>query len=210
AREEFKSAGKSAWNAAIDGVEDAKSERPAPSVEFITPESLFAQDKATAARMKAAAEEAARLRKLAFGDAPTRTGGRGGKSEEQKEAEALQRAYESLMGSMHQRIELFGKEGEAARVRYEIEHGSLKGVSEALAQQAIQRAEQIDHMEKMEKLHKAAADAADEEMKRIADGLESGRELLDNLRFELELMKMTNAERATAIQLRGLEKEAVE
>lgn len=131
-------------------------------------------------------------------------------SEEERAANRLQSAYESLMGSMHQRIELFGKEGEAARVRYEIEHGSLKGVSEDLAQQAIQRAEQIDHMEKMEKLHKAAADAADKEVKRIADGLESGRELLDNLRFELELMKMTNAERATAIQLRGLEKEAVE
>src|SRR5690606_31338263 len=85
-------------------------------------------------------------------------------SEEERAAKRLQSAYESLMGSMHQRIELFGKEGEAARVRYEIEHGSLKGVSEALAQQAIQRAEQLDYMEKMEKLHKAAADAADKEV----------------------------------------------
>lgn len=131
-------------------------------------------------------------------------------TDEERAAQRLQSAYESLMGSMHQRIELFGKEGEAARVRYEIEHGSLKGVSDALAQQAIQRAEQLDHMEQVERLQKAAAEAAEEETRRISEGLESGRELLDNLRFELELMKMTNAERATAIQLRGLEKEAVE
>lgn len=130
-------------------------------------------------------------------------------TDEERAAKRLQSAYESLMGSMHQRIELFGKEGEAARVRYEIEHGSLKGVSDALAQQAIQRAEQLDHMEQMERLQRAAAEAAEEETRRISEGLESGRELLDNLRFELELMKMTNAERATAIQLRGLEKEAV-
>lgn len=131
-------------------------------------------------------------------------------TDEERAAQRLQSAYESLMGSMHQRIELFGKEGEAARVRYEIEHGSLKGISDALAQQAIQRAEQLDHMEQMERLQKAAAEAADAETRRISEGLESGRELLDNLRFELELMKMTNAERATAIQLRGLENEAVE
>lgn len=128
---------------------------------------------------------------------------------ERTEVDKLQQAYERLMQSMHQRIELFGKEGEAASVRYEIEHGSLKGISDALAQQAIQRAEQIDHMEKVARLQKAADEAAKREMERIQDGLKAGKELLSDLQFELELMRMTNAERATAIQLRGLEKEAV-
>lgn len=135
--------------------------------------------------------------------------GKGGKSEAQKQEEALQRAYESRMASMHETIELFGKEGEAAKVRYEIEHGALKGLSEPLAAQAIQRAEQIDQMKQLDELHQAAKKAADEEVERIRDGLKEGKELLADLQFELELMRMTNAERATAIQLRGLEAEAV-
>lgn len=132
-----------------------------------------------------------------------------GKSEAQREAERLQNAYDSLMSRMHETIELFGKEGEAAKVRYEIEHGALKGLSEPLAQLAIQRAEQIDQMRELEELQEAAKKAADDEVRRIQDGLKAGKDLLDDLQFELELMRMTNSERATAIQLRGLEAEAV-
>lgn len=132
-----------------------------------------------------------------------------GKSEAQREAERLQNAYDSLMSRMHETIELFGKEGEAAKVRYEIEHGALKGLSEPLAQLAIQRAEQIDQMRELDELQKAAKKAADDEVRRIQDGLKAGKDLLDDLQFELELMRMTNSERATAIQLRGLEAEAV-
>lgn len=132
-----------------------------------------------------------------------------GKSDAEKEAEALQKAYESLMASMQERIALFGKEGEAAKVRYDIEHGSLMGISDALAQQAIARAEEYDQMVLMAELHEAAAKAAEEESDRIKNGLKDGKELLQDLQFELELMKMTNEERATAIQLRGLESEAI-
>src|SRR5690606_2769185 len=52
-------------------------------------------------------------------------------------------------------------------------------------------------------------DLAKEETDRIQQGMKDGRALLDDLEFELELMRMTNAERATAIQLRGMEAEAV-
>jgi hypothetical protein len=39
--------------------------------------------------------------------------------------------------------------------------------------------------------------------------LAAGRDLVENLEFELALMRMTNEERATAIQLRGLDSDAI-
>src|SRR5690606_21066358 len=113
---------------------------------------LFAQDRAAAERLRVQREEADRLRRLAFGDAPKRSG-TARKSDEERAAERLKSAYDALMQSMHQRIELFGKGSEVARVTYEIEHGSLKGVSAALAEQALLRARQIDQMEEA---HEAA------------------------------------------------------
>ncbi len=136
-------------------------------------------------------------------------GGRAGKSEAEKEAERLQRAYESMMESMRKRIALFGQEGEAARVRYEIEHGSLKALDDAKKQALLTEAQRIDQMERMAELQEAADRAARAEYERIQEGLKYGKELLADLQFELELMRMTNAERATAIQLRGMEAEAV-
>lgn len=50
---------------------------------------------------------------------------------------------------------------------------------------------------------------AGEERQEREQALGVGRQLLSDLEFELELMKMSNAERATAIQLRGLDAEAV-
>lgn len=129
---------------------------------------------------------------------------------ERTEVDKLQQAYDNLMQTMHRRVELFGKESEVARVTYEIQHGSLKGISAALAEQAIQRAKQIDQMEQLQTLQEAADKAAKDEYRRITEGLAAGKDLLSDLQFELELMRMTNAERATAIQLRGLEKEAIQ
>lgn len=133
-----------------------------------------------------------------------------GKSEEQKEAERIQQAYESLMGSMHQRIALFNTEGEAARVRYDIEHGALKALDPTLKAQAVMRAEELDQMERLREEGAARAEAAKEETDRINRGLQLGREVIEDLEFELALMRMSNAERATAIQLRGMEAEAVQ
>lgn len=177
---------------------------PAPVREFdpTLGAPLTPQEQASAARLKA-------LRDALGGGGTNKTTRGGGKSEAEREAERLQSAYDSLMSRMNETIELFGKEGEAAKVRYEIEHGALKGLSDSLAQQAIQRAEQIDSMRELAELQEAADEAARRETERIQDGLKAGKELLSDLQFELELMRMTNSERATAIQLRGLEAEAV-
>lgn len=136
-------------------------------------------------------------------------GGRGRKSDAEREAEQLQRSYESMMESMRERIALLGQEGEAARVRYEIEHGALKALDDAKKQALLTEAERLDTMRRLAEQQEAADRAVREDYERIQEGLKYGKELLADLQFELELMRMTNAERATAIQLRGMEAEAV-
>ena len=52
-------------------------------------------------------------------------------------------------------------------------------------------------------------EAQEREMAQRNAALQVGKDLVSDLQFELELMKMSNVERATAIQLRGLDAEAV-
>lgn len=129
-------------------------------------------------------------------------GGGGGKSKEQQEAEQLKRAYDSLIESMDERIALFGKEGEAAKVRYETENGSLKALSDELKATAIARAEQYDQMVLMKELQDAADDAVNKETEAYRDQQKSIREFIGDLEFELALIGMTNIEREKAIALR--------
>lgn len=141
-----------------------------------------------------------------FGDAPKKGGG---KSDAQREAEQLQRSYESLMATMRERIALFNSEGEAAKVAYDLEHGALKALDAAKKQELITEAQRYDALVKRREADEAAYRLAQEETRRIQEGLEYGKQVVSDLQFELELMRMTNAERATAIQLRGMEAEAV-
>lgn len=134
---------------------------------------------------------------------------KGGKSEAEREAESLQKAYDSLMESMQERIALFNTEGEAAKVAYDLEFGSLSALDEAQKANVLTLAQQYDQMVKVREEGEARAEMAREETDRINEGLAAGKELVQDLQFELELIRMTNAERATAIQLRGMEAEAV-
>ena len=143
----------------------------------------------------------------AFGDAAKKGGG--GKSKEQQEAEQLQKSYESLMASMRERIALFNAEGEAAKVAYDLENGQLKMLDAAKKQELITEAQRYDALVKRREADEAAYELAKQETDRIKRGLDDGAQLVDDLEFELRLMKMTNVERATAIQLRGMESEAV-
>ena len=135
-----------------------------------------------------------------------RSGGRAraaGLSEEEKAAQALQRSYDSLMGSMHQRIELFGKEGEAARVAYEIQHGSLQGLAPALRAEIEARAEKLDAMREEKRLADALKAAQDREVEGILNYKSGIERLLDDLDFERELLGMSNSEREVQIALRN-------
>ena len=148
-----------------------------------------------------------RLNRLLSGEG--KGSNKSGKSDAEREAEQLQRAYDSLMESMRERIALFNTEGEAAKVRYDLEHGALKSLDDAKKQALITEAEAYDLLVKRREEDEARLRMAEEESDRIREGLEYGKQVLADLQFELELMRMTNAERATAIQLRGMEAEAV-
>lgn len=139
----------------------------------------------------------------------TTKAGRAEKSEEEKQAEQLQKAYESLAESQRERIALFGLEGEAVKVLYDIENGALKGLSAELSAQAIQRAEEIDNLVLMEDLHSAAADAVKKETEAYEDHQKQTADLISDLEFELALIGMTNLEREKAIALRYAEVDAM-
>ena len=79
----------------------------------------------------------------------------------------------------------------------------LEELNELAAKGAIGSDELTRAQENLRKEHEANVAA-------IQERLEPGKQLLKELQFELDLMKLTNAERATAIQLRGLDTEQIQ
>src|SRR5690606_23693675 len=117
-----------------------------------------------------AAAEAARLKSLRDalgGGGGNKPGGGGRKSEAEREAERVQRAYESLMATMRERIALFDAEGEAAKVAYELEHGALKSLDDAKKQELLTEAQRYDALVKRREADEAAYRLAQEETRRI-------------------------------------------
>lgn len=88
--------------------------------------------------------------------------GGGKKSDADRAAEQLDRAYESANERMREQIALFGQTGEAARVRYEIEQGAMKGLDAAKAAVLIKDAEHLDLLEDIAEQERIAADIAKE------------------------------------------------
>ena len=126
------------------------------------------------------------------------SGGRGGgakkpkgeKSDADKAAERLAAAYDSLIARQNESISLFGKEGEAAQVRYDIEFGALKGLEDAKASALIANAEKLDQMEMEAELQKLLDDKAKDQIDRF-DGVLTG------LQDEAAAYHMTNIELRT-------------
>src|SRR5690606_10074109 len=110
-----------------------------------------------------------------FADA---TKGRGGTPEAEREAEQLQRSYESLMASMRARIALFNTEGEAAKVAYASEHRALKALDDAKKQELLTEAQRYDALVKRREADEAAYRLAQEEPRRIKEGLEYGKQVV--------------------------------
>lgn len=134
----------------------------------------------------------------------------GGKSDAEKEADKLKAAYDRMNESLTEQIGLFGVTGEAAKLRYDLEYGELSKLTNAEKESLIVKAEKLDQMNLEKELQDAAAKASEEEYKRITDGIKATDEFIDQLKFELELMGMTNLERAKAIELRHLDANATD
>lgn len=163
------------------------------------------------------------------------TGGGGGKSEAQKAAEALERAYQSMNARLTEQIVLFGETSEAARVRYELENGELEALDAAEKQALVTKAEKLDalieeqrlidegkrliesslepferiNQERMEAAKLLAAGAiAQEDYNRAIDGLRTPAEqMLEDMEFEIFLLGKSREEqeRLTAARWLGAE-----
>lgn len=88
---------------------------------------------------------------------PTGTGSTG-KSDAEKEAESLQRQYESLTGTLREQITLYGDTSKAAKVRYDVENGELAKLTQAQKDQLIAQAEQLDMLDAMREEQAFGAD----------------------------------------------------
>jgi Prophage tail length tape measure protein. len=112
---------------------------------------------AAAEAAKKAAEDAASASPAAQPASPsatsktTRTSRRGSSraselTDEEKQAQQLQRTYDGLLASYEREIALFGQTGRAAQVNYEIQQGGLKGVGQAQADYLTNLAQTLDAM----------------------------------------------------------------
>lgn len=145
-----------------------------------------------AKRAARAAEIERRLNELLSGegkDKAKKTGGakKTGKSDAEREAEQLQKAYERLSGGLNEQIATFGQVSEAAKLRYELEHGELSKLSEAKKLELITNQELLDVLN--------ATVEVDEELARVAkDGEERAKQLQADALFEIELLGKTREE----------------
>lgn len=115
---------------------------------------------------------------------------RSGKSDAEKEAERLQAAYDRLNSSLAEQIALFGKDGEAAKVRYDIEHGELQKLTQAQKDQLIAQAEILDH-------RREEADLLAQRQRAEQENAQSVVRVLADLKAERDLLGATNEQRAT-------------
>lgn len=113
---------------------------------------------------------------------PTSSGG--GKSEAEKEAEALTRAYESMNERLREQVALFGQTGEAAKLRYELENGELAKLDPLKKAELIQLAEKLDLMNEEAEVQKKL----DDENQRRQEAYE---DVLDSIRTERDLLGQT-------------------
>ena len=130
--------------------------------------------------------------------------GSSGKSDAQREAEALQQSFKSMNDRLREQIDLFGAVGATANERYELEKGALAGLSPALKEQLTVQLDILDGLnaekDAQEKLNKIM----DEREEAVNRDLKNGAALIEDMKFELSLMGMTNEEREREITLRQL------
>ncbi len=119
------------------------------------------ESRSYAARLKAAEEYQKKLNAILNGEG-NGTKGSGSKSEAEKQAEALERAYQSAADSLNRQIELHGDASQAARTRYEIEHGALQGLDEERQRQLLADAEVADVLEDITALEQVWAESVAE------------------------------------------------
>lgn len=124
---------------------------------------------------------------------------RSGKSDAEKEAESLARAYENTNDRLKEQIALFGQDGEAAQLRYELEHGALSKLDPLKKAELLQRAETLDMKREELDLEKKLDAEHDEREKRAQSVLEGIREERDSLGLSSEQWELYNNIKAAGV-----------
>lgn len=119
------------------------------------------------------------------------------KSEEEKSLERAMQSYESIKQSMHERMWMLGKEGEAAKVAYESEFGSLKLLDQAKKDSLLLDAQLLDQKEAQFKRDEEARQQRDSDM-------EYAKQVIADMEHELLLLGKTSEEQEKLNMLRRL------
>lgn len=151
------------------------------------PTGFFKKSAGEIAAEKHAAELQARLQKaLAAGSSGGKGKGAGkaGKTDEQREAEALAKSYQSLIDQQNERIALFGKEGEEARMVYQTTLGSMANLDQAQKDLLVTNAQRLDMM--------AAEKQVADDLARLDERrTKSAQQLLSDLNDEIAMLGMS-------------------
>lgn len=131
-------------------------------------------------------EQAEMLERLqaALGGGGEKAGGKkgGAKKDSARTVDELTQAYLQLNASLSEQIALFGQTDEAARLRYEMEHGALSKLDPMRKQELLGLAQTLDTMREQQKLQ--------EEGRRILESVLTPTERINEERERaLELMK---------------------
>lgn len=133
-----------------------------------------------------------------------------GKSDEEKEADRLKQAYDSLNESLKEQLALVGSNTEASKVYFAVTEGSLAKLKPEEKQRLLDMATEldlkkrrIDEIEAETKAQEKLDEARAKEQERISD-------FISDMELELSLIGMTNKEREREIALRYAGSEATE
>ena len=147
------------------------------------------------------------LRLALAGNKPTgggrsRGAGGGGKSDADREAEQLDKAYQSLKASLTETYALFNDNTEAAQVLYDTQNGELAKLSQARKDELVLLAQKNDQQKLDAELSEAAADRLKEETDAINAHNKAVKDQIAGMEFENELIGLTSIAKEKAIALR--------
>lgn len=131
-----------------------------------------------------------------------------GVSRVRTEVDQLKQSYDNLTASLTEQITLFGQTTEVAKLRYDLENGELAKLNPAQKEYLLGLAEQLDTKRQLSELQAAADEAVRRESEAYEENRKANKDLIADMRFELDLLSMTNEQRQEAIALRYLSADA--
>lgn len=125
-------------------------------------------------------------------------------TDEERAAQALARAYEGYNLQLLRSGELMEDNSNLAKLNFEIQHGSLKGLEPALADNLRKQAEFLDMQEQVAEHERIATEAREEHTEALRRQQEAYDDLIGSLQTELEIMGLSRVEANALLAIRRL------